>query len=308
MFSILFRLQKLYRSDFSHSLSVTDKVPLDFRFTNSLERIKFTITMNHRKILETRVQDKKQNFGVLDVRTHLAHFALINYALPKERLIPYIPQDRFEISEYLINGKPMALMSAVPFLDVHFHFKKIFPFLKFQFPQTNYRVYVNDKKTGEPVVWFFGTTLGSHYVYLPRIGFRIPWHYANYKVDCKYNSEKSIYDRYLIESKSKWASSEIDLVDTGQYISDYTGFASYDEMKLILTHPVKGFFYRNDSRLGTYSIWHEEMKLTNANPRKLYFSLYERLGLLSKEEMLNPFSVFICPKILFEVYLPPELV
>lgn len=264
--------------------------------------------MSYNKILESRIQFRHKETKFLDVETILAHFALINYALPKERLLPYIPQDRFEISEFIIQGKPMALMSAVPFLDVDFHFKRIFPFLKFQFPQTNYRVYVKDKKTNESVVWFFGTTLGSYYVYLSRLGFNIPWYYAKYKVDCHYNIGRKVYDRYAIESKSNWASSDIDLVDTGLEISDYTGFSSYDEMKLILTHPVVGYFYRNDSRLGTYSIWHEEMKLTLAKSRKLYFSLYERLGLLSKEEMLNPFSVFICPKILFEVYLPPKIV
>jgi hypothetical protein len=263
--------------------------------------------VNYREILDNRINMRRKISSILDVKTHLAHFALINYTLPKERLLPFIPQDRFEISEFIINGKPMALMSAVPFLDIDFHFKKLFPFLKFQFPQTNYRVYVKDKKNNEPVVWFFGTTLGSYYVYLPRFGFAIPWHYAKYKVDCHYNPETHIYESYLIDSKSKWASSEIELVDSGKPIDDYTGFSSYDEMKLILTHPVTGYFYRNDYKLGTYSIWHEEMRLTYATARKLYFSLYERLGLLTKEEMLNPFSVFLCPKILFEVYLPPNL-
>lgn len=263
--------------------------------------------MNSKEILQSRVDNHHKKPSLLDVETHLAHFALINYALPKERLLPYIPQDRFEISEYLITGKPMALMSAVPFLDVDFHFTRIFPFLKFRFPQTNYRVYVKDKQSGEPIVWFFGTTLGSPYVYLPRFGFCIPWHYAKYKLDCNYNFEKEVYDNYSVKSNSDWSSSEIELIDTGEEISDYTGFSSYEEMKLILTHPVTGYFFRNDSKLGTYSIWHEEMRLTEASSRKLYFSLYERLGLLTKEEMMNPFSIFICPKILFKVYLPPSL-
>jgi hypothetical protein len=257
--------------------------------------------------IQKRISDRKSQPSILDIETYLLHFALINYTLPKERLIPYIPQ-QFEISEYIVNGKSMAMMSAVPFLDVDFHFKKIFPFLKFQFPQTNYRVYIKDRKTGESAVWFFGTTLGSNYVYLPRLGFKIPWHFAKYKVDCNYNSIKRAYDRYSFSAQLKWASAEIDLVDTGKPINDYPGFSSYDEMKLILTHPVTGYFYRNDSKLGTYSIWHEEMNLTQGISRKLYFSLFERLGLLSKEEMQNPFSIFLCPKIFFEVYLPPKLI
>ena len=77
-------------------------------------------------------------------------------------------------------------------------------------------------------------------------------------------------------------------------------------MKLILTHPIEGYFHRLDDALGTYSIWHPEMQLTMGQPKHLYFSLYERLGLLSKEEMQQPHSIFICPQILFEIYLPPR--
>ena len=39
---------------------------------------------------------------LLDVRSTLKHFALINYALPKERLEKYIPLDHFDIPEFQI--------------------------------------------------------------------------------------------------------------------------------------------------------------------------------------------------------------
>ncbi|NJN05593.1 MAG: hypothetical protein HC814_03245 [Rhodobacteraceae bacterium] len=45
-------------------------------------------------------------------------------------------------------------MSAVPFLDLDFHFDRVLPFAKFVFGQTNYRVYVIDRRTGEHAVWF----------------------------------------------------------------------------------------------------------------------------------------------------------
>ena len=84
------------------------------------------------------------------------------------------------------------------------------------------------------------------------------------------------------------------------------GFATMVEQTLILTHPVDGFFHRLDGALGGYSIWHPLMKLTQARPRDLWFSLYDRLGLLSADEMQRPHSVFICREVPFEVYLPPR--
>ena len=80
------------------------------------------------------------------------------------------------------------------------------------------------------------------------------------------------------------------------------------EQVLILTHPVEGYYQRLDGRLGTYSVWHAQIPLTVGRARRLYFSLFERLDLLSREEMAHPHSVFLCPRIQFEVHLPPKAV
>jgi hypothetical protein len=259
--------------------------------------------MDHLSRLSQRLQPRP--LGPWDVVSTLGHFALINYALPKERLAQYIPADRFEIPEFNIGGQSLALMSAVPFLDIDFHFAHFFPFLKFQFGQTNYRVYVIDKRTGEQVVWFFGTTLGSPIVYLPRWLWRIPWHLAAYQINCRYNSNRQRYDQFNYQVNSAWGASQIDLEDTGQSVALTSGFGLLESQTLILTHPVEGFFYRLDGKLGHYSVWHTVMKMTQGRARNLYFGLYERLGLLSKDEMQTPHSIFICPEIEFKVFLPP---
>jgi len=259
--------------------------------------------MNPGDLLAQRLSPRP--VGRWDVLSRLGHFALINYALPKERLARYLPADRFEIPEFAIGGQRLALMSAVPFWDIDFHFRRVFPFLKFQFGQTNYRVYVIDKQTGEPVVWFFGTTLGSPVVYLPRWLWRIPWHYARYKLDCHYDQRQARYDHFAYTVQSTWASAQIDIADTGRPATLTAGFDSLDSQTLILTHPLVGYFQRRDGKLGTYSVWHEVMKMTMGQSRHLYFSLYDRLGLLSKDEMARPHSIFICPAIDFKVFLPP---
>ncbi|MBP7694240.1 MAG: DUF2071 domain-containing protein [Anaerolineales bacterium] len=244
--------------------------------------------------------------GPLDVWSTLRHFALITYALPSARLAPYIPADRFEIPEFNVGGRRLALMSAVPFVDVDFHFIHLFPGLKFNFGQTNYRVYVIDKRTQEPCVWFFGTTLGSWVVHVARGLWGIPWHYARYQIACRYDQPAQRYAAYRFEVASPWGAARLELEDTGEPMTAADGFTSFEELQLILTHPVDGYYYRTDRRVGGYSVWHAPLLMTVGRPRHLYFGLYEALGLLSKAEMQRPHSVFLCPATDFQVYLPPR--
>lgn len=244
--------------------------------------------------------------GPWDVRSRLAHFALVNYALPQERLAPHIPEDRFEIAKFDIGGRRLAMMSAVPFLDLDFRFPRLAPFAKFRFAQTNYRVYVNDRRTGEPCVWFFGTTLGSPTVCIPRWLWRLPWHFARYQVNCERNTPVGRYTTFRIAADSKWAPAEIELEDTGVPVAVCDGFHSSEEAALVLTHPVNGYFRRSDGQLGRYSVWHEQIPFTTAQPRRLWFGLFERLDLLSREEMSQPHSIFLCPEIEFLIRLPPR--
>jgi hypothetical protein len=257
------------------------------------------------QLLEARLKPRPGN--VLTVRTLLRHFALINYTLPPERLRPHIPTDRFELQVVEINGSPRALLSAVPFLDVDFRFARLAPWLRWQFGQTNHRAYVIDRQTGLPGVWFFGTTLGSPLVHAARALWRIPWHHAQYHIDVRIDPASGAYDRYRYDVDSTWCAARIDLLGDAATIGLTPGFATLAEQTLVLTHPVDGFFHRLDGALGTYSIWHPLMTLSQARPRDLWFSLYERLGLLSSDEMQHPHSVFICREVPFEVYLPPQL-
>jgi hypothetical protein len=135
---------------------------------------------------------------------------------------------------------------------------------------------------------------------------KIPWHYTNYSVDVRFNPDINIYEKFYYRFKSEWCNGEIEIEDTGVPIAECKGFSCLDEMKLILTHPTTGYFKRLDQKLGTYKIWHPEMEMTYANTHHLYFSLYEDLDIMSAKEMESPHSIFLCPKVDFEIYLPPR--
>jgi hypothetical protein len=265
-----------------------------------------TSAPDYQALLQERV--RARGGGLWDVRSTLRHFALITYALPAERLARYIPAQRFEIPTFPIGGQHLALMSAVPFWDHDFRFVHLAPWLTFAFGQTNYRVYVRDRETDQQVAWFFGTTLGSPVVYIARTLWRIPWHPARYRLDCRWNPARRAYDRYACDVASAWGAAHIRLRDTGEPCPVQPGFTSSAEMQFILTHPVTGFYWRTDGRLGTYSVWHKPMTMTLGAPEHLYFGLYERLGLLTRAEMQRPHSIFLSPQVEFDVHLPPRRV
>src|SRR5512134_2369259 len=93
----------------------------------------------------------------IDAITTLRHFAIVTYALPPERLRPLVDR-RFELDCIDVDGGRKALLSVVPFEDQDFR-AAAFPSPRWRFGQTNYRVYVRDRTTGERAVWFLGTTL-----------------------------------------------------------------------------------------------------------------------------------------------------
>jgi hypothetical protein len=256
------------------------------------------------KLLKERLE--RPSADVLNARTTLRHFALINYTVSPEQLAKFIPCDRFEITHFETNEGTRAILSVVAFLDVDFNFPRFAPGVKFTFYQTNHRAYVIEKNTRQPVVWFFGTNLGSRLVCIPRCLWKIPWHCTKYAVDCQFSRVLNRYEKYSYNFESDWCQGRIALRDTGEPISVVDGFESLDEMKLILTQPVTGFYRRLDGKIGTYQIWHREMICTKGLPENLYFSLYEKTGLLTKEQMQRPHSIFMCPEIEFDVHLPPK--
>ncbi|RMG18453.1 MAG: DUF2071 domain-containing protein [Deltaproteobacteria bacterium] len=242
----------------------------------------------------------------LDIASELLHFALVTYAVPARRLRPHI-SERFEIPTFEIDGHARALLSVVPFVDQDFHFLRLAPFLRFRFGQTNYRVYVVDRHSGEQVVWFFGTTLGSPLVWPARWLWRIPWHRARYEVACEYDAAARRYRRFCYRVRSRWADAEIEVEDTGAPLeSPLPGFRDLEETLLVLTHPVEGYFYRLDGRLGTYSVSHPVMAPTLGRPRRLRFPLLERLAVLRPDEAASPHSILLTPRIPFHIHMPPR--
>lgn len=240
----------------------------------------------------------------LDVVTTLAHFAIVTYAVAPERVRPHI-HPQFELDGFTDDsGRQKVCVSAVPFLDTDFRFM-IFPWLKFRFGQTNYRTYVRDRDTGHRAVWFWGTSLDSLSVYIPRYCWQLPWHRGKIRFDCHYDDIAKRYDRYRMTTESDWAAVDLELEDSGSPIEHIEGYDSLESAMVILTHPLQGVFYRRDGKLGTYNIWHDRLQCTSGAIRHARFGLFDRLGIVPFAEQQKAHSVLIQPSTEFSIYLPP---
>ena len=143
--------------------------------------------------------------------------------------------DGFAPDVVTIDGAPRELVSAVPFRDLDFRFR-FAPFVRFAFGQTIYRAYV--KRGDQRCVWFFGTSLGTRWVAIPRYWWKLPWHRARIEIDARYLGERC--ERYALRSTSKRGDAELELSGGDEPTGCLPGFASADECGLVLTHPFAG--------------------------------------------------------------------
>lgn len=248
---------------------------------------------------------QRPSVGGLDAVTTLQHFAVVTYALDPARLRPLVHQ-RFGFDCVALDGRDRALLSVVPFEDVDFR-AAAFPSPGLRFAQTNYRTYVRDRQTGERSVWFLGTTLGSLAVAVPRYAWQLPWHWGRVRFDCQLG-DAGTYVRYRMTTTGGWAPAELDLEHDGGQPVDLAGFADQETALTVLTHPLRGYYFRRDGRLGSYRVWHERMQTSTATCRHARFDLLDRIGLVSFADQGKAHSVLIQPSIEFIIHLPPGCV
>lgn len=240
-----------------------------------------------------------------DVVTTLRHFAIVTYAIDPERVRPHI-HPRFDLEQFPgADGNVRAWVSAVPFEDQDFCFVGAQRF-KFRFGQTNYRTYVIDRETGLRLVWFFGTSLDSWSVMVPRHLWKLPWHRGRIRFDCALDPGGNRYEQYRLTTQSNWAAVALELADSGQPVRELPGCNDLEAGLVILTHPLYGVFYRRDGSLGSYNIWHDRLRLSTGQCIQARFDLFDRLGLVPFREQHGPHSVLLQPRTEFTIYLPPR--
>lgn len=240
----------------------------------------------------------------LDVVCKLQHFAIITYAFDPARFADVMPP-RFRLDTVEIDGVEKALLSVVPFVDVDFT-SAVWPFPNFTMGQTNYRIYIVDTETGEKCVWFLGTTLDSWTVVVPHLLWNLPWYSGKVSFDCLLD-DAGRYARYFMRTEARWAPAEVELTGTNGVAPVLAGFPDVETGLVYLTHPLRGYYHLRDGKLGTYRVWHEQLRVVTGALVRADFGLLARLGLVTLAEQQVPHSVLVEPVNAFTIYLPPTV-
>lgn len=233
-----------------------------------------------------------------DVTTTLIDFAIVTFCVAPETLRALLPSGIEPELFTLRDGRSVALVSAVPFQDRDFRFTCA-PWLRASFGQINYRAYV--VAHGKRAVWFFGTSLTSPLVAIPHYLWRMPWHGAHMQFETAWTDGRC--KSYSLHARSAWANAELSLTGTDQACGTLDGFADDEATRIILTHPLQGYYRRSDGRIGSYNVWHEALRMQRAVPHVARFDLFERLGLISATD--TPHSALVQRSTEFIVRLPP---
>lgn len=239
------------------------------------------------------------------VETTLRHFVMLTYWVDPARLRKHL-HPRFDpVALATAGNAPRSLISVVTFFDRDFRFVAC-PRFRMSFGQTNYRAYAQDTETGEQVVWFFGTCLDSFLVTVPRHVWKLPWHRAHMTFDCMFDETASRYSRFRVSTRSRWAPGQLSVTDSGAPVRELSGFSSLEAGLVLLTHPLRGYFFRRDGALGSYSIWHDRMKPSAGSVEKARYPLLAKLDLVREGDLSHVHSVLLQPRIDFTIYLPPS--
>jgi hypothetical protein len=240
----------------------------------------------------------------LAVETTLQHLAIVTYWVDSSALTKHL-HPRFEPVCLSVDGRASrSLVSVVTFLDRDFRFVAC-PWPRWSFGQTNYRAYVHDTETGEHAVWFFGTCLDSVSVYVPRHVWQLPWHRAHMMFDCRYDAGARRYSTFTVTTRSAWSPGQLAITDSGETPTALAGVANMEAGLVLLTHPLRGYFYRRDRALGSYTIWHSRTMPTQGTVQVASYPLLQNLGLVEAGDIGAVHSVLLQPAIDFTIYLPP---
>lgn len=213
------------------------------------------------------------------------HVSRIVYAVPAERVRALVPA-AFDLETRHSEGRDTAFISIESFLD----YGEGSPLQMFDrrgtrggFEQTNYRVHA--RLNGEACGWLLGTSLGSLSAVAARHLWPAPWHLSAMEFQVAYDPLDGRYQQYRLRTQSQWANAFWEIHDTG----------TPAEVGLLTTARPGGthadYFVRRDGVRGVYRVKLQPAFSTRGEVKQARCDLFERLGLLTADEMRRPHHV-----------------
>lgn len=228
-----------------------------------------------------------------DATTDLRDFAFLTWAVDPERVQRLLPEG------FTLDVRAeRALVSMVSFYDHRFRFRCA-PFAPLSCGQVNYRTYV--RHAGESGVWFFGTSLDSRLVSVPRVLWKMPWHRTRMRLDASWDGETC--RSWRLDASGRWGAAAVTLRGTRRPMPAVSGCEGA-AMSSVLCDPYVGWYARTDgSGPGRYSVWHEPLVLEDARVDEARVGVLTGSGLIGDGE--PPAAAGVQRLVRFDVHTPP---
>jgi hypothetical protein len=126
--------------------------------------------------------------------------------------------------------------------------------------------------------------------------------------ECRYDQEAARYAIFKVKTRSRWAPARLAIEDSGKPPAQLAGVSNLEAGLVLLTHPLRGYFFLHDGALGSYAIWHDRAQPTVGTIQEARYPLLQQLGLVEDGVQSDIHSVLIQPSIDFTIYLPPSKV
>jgi hypothetical protein len=115
----------------------------------------------------------------------------------------------------------------------------------------------------------------------------MPWHLGAMEIRAAYDKLQRRYHEYSLQTQSQWVNSTWRIGDTGCAI-DPAAAADTGVPATLFRHDVSTFFARRDGSVGARRIVRFNLQLTRGKLKQAQCDLLERLGLLTREELMCP--------------------
>jgi len=236
-----------------------------------------------------------ERFGT--VSTLLKDLLYISYLVPSSRLRPLVPSS---LPLRTVGGDTFISLVVMRNTDVG---PVWLPWPRQYYNQMNIRTYVDDPITGKRGVFFFKSGITSlSALAVPRM-LGLPWE----KIDLQIRREADSFGAYRFRAYGNFHGRIV--IEAGDLVqqSGMESSASIHDAAVHITTPDMGFVETTvRQKLLSFRVEHQFIEPVSCELLDLQVPLLERLGIIEREEMGKPHSVFLVPEAKFLVHLPPR--
>src|SRR5262245_32036 len=216
----------------------------------------------------------------LGTEAEISNFSMILYATPRPRARMLLP-DHLETEDLMIDGRAMALVSVVSYLDLGSGRNG-----QVAFEQTSYRLHA--RCSGKSVHWLLGASIGSLSAIAIRQLWPMPCHLGAMEFQVMFGKNENRYLDYRLDTQSQWINASWEILDSGKPLR---GSLCAPLHRTVNLESINEYFARHDGSIGSRQIRISNLDLTRGSLITARCDLLEKLGLLTAKEMARPILV-----------------